>query len=296
MTGRPPSRSASLTGHHSRNTSRTGIVMASHAAGGRSQSPRPPGHAAAAPSHTRGVERKPSISSYPHAHNRQASIVNGGIQHSRNPSFVSSTSSASPLSPNNINMGTVRGGDQITIPDLPMSPTGTMVPSDIASLQSQMSTMSTIVGGEHSRAPSALDTMRTITPHGRTSRREGHGHSHSYSHHSGEPKTPAEYALHILFTQFVRLAEAKIDACMKCGLEVEPNVEAICGAGADPAFDKLIGSLGYIARHKPRPVIDSVMYWRKGKSEAANSARTELKQVLVRIFRPQYSFNKAYIK
>ncbi|KAF3163796.1 Cell morphoproteinsis protein PAG1 [Orbilia oligospora] len=283
MTGRPPSRSASLTGHHSRNTSRTGIVMASHVNAGRSQSPRPPGPGSAVPGAppSRGVERKPSISSYPHAHNRQASIVNGGIQHSRNPSFVNSPTT-SPLSPNN--MGTVRGaGEQITIPDLPLSPTGTLVPSDISALSSQLSTMSTINAmansGDQSRAPSAMDTMRTITPHGRpsTSRREGHSHSHSYSHHSSEPKTPAEYALHILFTQFVRLAEAKIDQCMKCGLEVEPNVEAICGAGVDPAFDKLIGSLGYIARHKPRPVIDSVMYWRKGKSEAANSARTELK-------------------
>ncbi|EWC45356.1 hypothetical protein DRE_00755 [Drechslerella stenobrocha 248] len=182
-------------------------------------------------------------------------------------------------------MGTLRGaGDQITIPDLPLSPSGTLVPSDASAFSSQMSMMSTITAvvnaADTSRAPSSMDTMRTITPHGRPSRRDGHshGHSHSYSHHSSEPKTPAEYALHILFTQFVRLAEAKIDACMKCGLDVEPNVEAICGAGVDPAFDKLIGSLGYIARHKPRPVIDSVMYWRKGKSEAANTARTELKQ------------------
>ncbi|KAJ6259267.1 hypothetical protein Dda_6166 [Drechslerella dactyloides] len=286
MTSRPPSRSASHT--HSRSTSRTGIVMASHASG-RSQSPRPPGPGPGPAGPTRNVERKPSISSYAHAHNRQASIVNGGIQHSRNPSFVTSPTT-SPLSPNNMNMGsmslmgTMRGaGEQITIPDLPLSPTGTLVPSDASVISSQLSTMSTMTAvansGETSRAPSSMDTMRTITPHGRPSRRDGHshGHSHSYSHHSSEPKTPAEYALHILFTQFVRLAEAKIDACMKCGLDVEPNVEAICGAGVDPAFDKLIGSLGYIARHKPRPVIDSVMYWRKGKSEAANSARNELK-------------------
>lgn len=42
--------------------------------------------------------------------------------------------------------------------------------------------------------------------------------------------------------------------------------------GVDPAFDKILSSLGYIARHKPRPVIDSVMFWRKSKSEAATSA------------------------
>lgn len=77
----------------------------------------------------------------------------------------------------------------------------------------------------------------------------------------------------------MRLAEAKINSCLAHPLESEPNIEEICGAGVDPAFDKLIGSLGYIARHKPRPVIDSVMFWRKSKSEAANAARSELKQV-----------------
>lgn len=50
-------------------------------------------------------------------------------------------------------------------------------------------------------------------------------------------------------------------------LEREPDIETICGPGVDPAFDKLIGSLGYIARHKPKPVIDSLMIWRKSKSD-----------------------------
>lgn len=204
MTARPPSRSASIT--HSRSASRTGGVMAAHV-GGRSQSPRP-----AAPT-GRGVERKPSISSYPHAHNRQASIVNGGIQHSRNPSFVNSPAT-SPLSPNTLRAGGAvgggggGGGEQITIPDLPLSPSGTLVQSDISALTSAMSTLTgnSVPPGELPRAPSQMDTMRTITPHGR-SRGQGHGHSHSgsYSHHSGDPKTPAEYALHILFTQVRRI-------------------------------------------------------------------------------------------
>lgn len=56
-------------------------------------------------------------------------------------------------------------------------------------------------------------------------------------------------------------------------LETEPLVDNIIGAGVDPAFDKLIGSLGSIAKAKPKPVIDSVMFWRKSKSDAANSAR-----------------------
>lgn len=113
-------------------------------------------------------------------------------------------------------------------------------------------------------------------------------HHHSHSHHHGshprardeETKTPAEYALHILFTQFVRFAERKINTCLPPNhpLDIEPHIETICGAGVDPAFDKLIGSLGYIARHKPKPVIDSVMFWRKSKSEAAALSRQEMSQ------------------
>jgi len=107
-------------------------------------------------------------------------------------------------------------------------------------------------------------------------------HHHSHSHHHSrsreeESKTPAEYALHILFTNFVRLAERKVNSCLPPNhpLEKEPDVESICGPGVDPAFDKLIGSLGYIARHKPKPVIDSLMIWRKSKSDAAAHQRQE---------------------
>lgn len=49
----------------------------------------------------------------------------------------------------------------------------------------------------------------------------------------------------------------------------EPDIVSILGQQADPVFDKIIASLGYIARRKPKPVIDSVMFWRKSKSEAA---------------------------
>ncbi|KAI5804972.1 cell morphogenesis N-terminal-domain-containing protein [Geopyxis carbonaria] len=113
-----------------------------------------------------------------------------------------------------------------------------------------------------------------------------HHHSYSHQHHAPsksreeESKTPAEYALHILFTQFVRLAERKVNSCLPPNhpLDREPDIESICGAGVDPAFDKLIGSLGYIARHKPKPVIDCLMHWRKSKSDAAAFSRKEVTQ------------------
>lgn len=71
------------------------------------------------------------------------------------------------------------------------------------------------------------------------------------------------------------MAERKVNSCLPPNhpLDREPDIERICGAGVDPAFDKLIGSLGYIARHKPKPVIDSLMIWRKSKSDAAAFSR-----------------------
>ncbi|KAK9465367.1 cell morphogenesis N-terminal-domain-containing protein [Lipomyces arxii] len=92
------------------------------------------------------------------------------------------------------------------------------------------------------------------------------------SNSNTEPITPAEYALHIVFTQFVRQAEKKLTMCLAYSPDEEPPISSLLGSGADPAFDKILKSLGYIARQKPRPVIDAVMFWRKSKSEAASAA------------------------
>ena len=56
-------------------------------------------------------------------------------------------------------------------------------------------------------------------------------------------------------------------------------VENVCGFGADPNFDQLISALGHISRQKPKPLIDTIMYWRKAKGEAANKARAMVHQV-----------------
>lgn len=90
-------------------------------------------------------------------------------------------------------------------------------------------------------------------------------------------KSPAEYALHILFTKFIRHAENKLNLCLQHPLSSEPPIIDILGEGIDPTFDKIIASLGHIARKKPKPVIDAMMFWRKTKSEAANIAAEELR-------------------
>ncbi|CAG8614056.1 3687_t:CDS:10, partial [Funneliformis caledonium] len=80
-----------------------------------------------------------------------------------------------------------------------------------------------------------------------------------------ESKTPAEYALSILFRQFAKVAEKKLSIIMNHSVDHELEFASHLGPGVDQSFDKLLNSLGYIARHKPKPVIDSVLYWRKEK-------------------------------
>ena len=56
-------------------------------------------------------------------------------------------------------------------------------------------------------------------------------------------------------------------------------VEHICGPGADPNFDQVIQALGHIAKKKPKPLIDTIMVWRKSKGDAAASAKNSFGQV-----------------
>jgi hypothetical protein len=59
----------------------------------------------------------------------------------------------------------------------------------------------------------------------------------------------------------------------------EARVELVCGPGVDANFDQLISALGHIARAKPKPLIDTIMLWRKAKSEEAQRQRNELANV-----------------
>lgn len=95
-----------------------------------------------------------------------------------------------------------------------------------------------------------------------------------------DSKSPAEYTLHIIFTQFVRHAERKLNMCIDFPLNEEVPIIDLLAEGVDPNFDKIVASLGYIARRKPKPVIDSVMFWRKNKSEIALMAAHEVERVL----------------
>lgn len=79
--------------------------------------------------------------------------------------------------------------------------------------------------------------------------------------------------------QFISQADYKINQCVAGISEHEPAVEEVCGPGVDANFDRLLWTLGNIARQKPKPLIDTIMYWRKSKGEQAQEAKSELNKV-----------------
>jgi len=125
-------------------------------------------------------------------------------------------------------------------------------------------------------------TRKVERMHSKSRRDHGHQHSHSSKHrkdHHEDQKTVGEFALHVLFTSFIAQAEEKLNACITVPFDPEPQVDQICGPGVDPVFDQSIVALGHIAKKKPKPLIDSMMLWRKSKSDAANEARSQLQQL-----------------
>ncbi|KAG1732965.1 cell morphogenesis N-terminal-domain-containing protein [Suillus lakei] len=84
---------------------------------------------------------------------------------------------------------------------------------------------------------------------------------------SSGPKTPSDYALHAVFIRFATLAEAKMVVFLRETLDHEPLLSNFMGPSLDPKFDDLMGSLGKIAQKHPKPVIDSIMRWRRSHNE-----------------------------
>ncbi|KAL7781661.1 cell morphogenesis N-terminal domain-containing protein [Trichoderma afarasin] len=215
-----------------------------------------------------------------YGHHRQTSIVHG-IQHSRNGSGASSSSN--PLSPQMIAAAGL-GLDRVdlqtalarlegdTAPPRPVAtPTGQQANSSDGTYPMKRSP-----SGNAVTPPGTAPSRRAERMHSKS--RRDHP-SRSSRHHRDEQKTVGEYALHVLFTSFIAQAEEKLNECITTPFDPEPQIDKICGPGVDPAFDQLIVALGHIASPKPKNLIDSMMLWRKSKSDAANEARTQLQQL-----------------
>lgn len=118
-------------------------------------------------------------------------------------------------------------------------------------------------------------TQRRLDRTQSTKARTGHGHHRSQSRQQ-EQKSVGEYALHHLFNKFVVQADHKIDQCVQGTQDKSGSLERYCGAGADPDFDQLISALAHINRQKPKPLVDTIMYWRKAKGDQALEAKKKL--------------------
>ncbi|KAH8880661.1 hypothetical protein GQ53DRAFT_703628 [Thozetella sp. PMI_491] len=242
-------------------------------------------HAASSRPNIGGViDRLTDLKPGNYGHHRQTSIVHGiGIQHSRNGSLASSSSS--PLSPQMIaaaGAGLVPDRTDIhgfaRIEGEPPSAMGSRPPTALSGTTATPSSLErTSLSTASEQGAQAMTQRKIERMHsGRTRRDHSHHHSHSSRHHKDEQKTVGEYALHVLFTAFIAQAEEKLNDCITVPFDPEPPVEQICGPGVDPSFDQLIIALGRIASQKPKPLIDSMMLWRKSKSDAASEARSQL--------------------
>ncbi|GBE87331.1 hypothetical protein SCP_1100060 [Sparassis crispa] len=86
-----------------------------------------------------------------------------------------------------------------------------------------------------------------------------------------DPRTPSDYALHAIFIRFAASAELHIDEVLQQPLEREPRLTDFMGPGVDDKLDDLLASLGKIAHKHAKPVIDSVMRWRKTQNDSVST-------------------------
>jgi Cell morphogenesis N-terminal/Cell morphogenesis central region len=251
-------------------TAARGRTIDPSAFGGRGQSAHPPQPESNYARPTGVLERKASNS---YGHHRQTSVIHG-LHHSRNPSFTTPQTS-SPLSPETFGSGSNASMDSnINSPELssPLINNTMANASHLQTLSGSTVTEQTAISDQsngvgHQRKPTLGSRSR-----------QGHGPRPSHSRQRSEPRTPGEYALHHLLNAFVAQADSKINQCIAGVGDMPTPVEQLCGHGVDPTFDQLIRALGHIARLKPKPLIDSLMYWRKGKAEAASQAKNQLNQ------------------
>ncbi len=87
----------------------------------------------------------------------------------------------------------------------------------------------------------------------------------------------------IVFTKFVRYTDALLSSCLQdysADVQQEPPIIDIMGPERNIEFDRIIDSLGYIAKGNIKPVIDAMMFWRKSKSQSAADATLILENLI----------------
>lgn len=225
-----------------------------------------------------GLQRRTSNS---YGHHRQTSVIHG-LQHSRNPSF-NSPSTSSPLTPESLlstgsSYGRFTGGQRRGPPTTAETSSSSSFNSPVSPFpggHSQGQSIDSLIDGPSVPPDTASShPPRRRKEHSRT--RRGHGHHSSSVQYQPEPRTPGQYALHHLFHAFVLHADQKITQCLSNVDVMVTPVEQTCGPGVDPGFDQLISSLGHISRQEPKTLVDVLMLWRKAKADAAANLKKQI--------------------
>ena len=86
-----------------------------------------------------------------------------------------------------------------------------------------------------------------------------------------EPQTPSDYALHAIFMRFASAAESKMERFLNQPTEREPSLPEHMGPGVDIKFDELLNSLGRIGQRHAKPVLESIMRWRRSQNDGVGS-------------------------
>jgi hypothetical protein len=157
-----------------------------------------------------GLERRPSNS---YGHHRQTSIVHG-VQHSRNPSFATSstTATANQLTPDGLSSvsfgGSTAGSASASVESMLTAKSGKLDQPDISSNHSHggnngsthahSAGLTTIEDNDPNDGFDGQHTQRKMPPNS-TKLRQVHSHTRSHSKHPQEARTVGEYALHHLF-------------------------------------------------------------------------------------------------
>lgn len=82
-----------------------------------------------------------------------------------------------------------------------------------------------------------------------------------------EMKNYLEFTVQTFFAAFVHSSEEKLTYILSLDVENDIDLSDYLRSGVDPSFDRILETFGSIAKHCPKTVIDSVMIWRKAKSE-----------------------------
>ena len=249
----------------------------------RALSPRIGGNGDDVPSRPSTATTMERRRSRDYGHNRQTSIIQG-IQHSRNNSQNNSPSysTRSPPVAGPDQDGVVRSGYGHGLAEQydPRSANPSMSTTAFGTYNSYSSSATLVpnsYAADVSFANGEGDALPLQRPDPDPNTRQDHSRKKSNKDKADEgPRPVVEYALHHLFNSFVGRADYKMDQCVTGVPEVYPRVEDVCGPGIDQDFDALLAAMGHIARQKPRQLVDTIMFWRRSKSEQYQEAQQKL--------------------